>query len=247
MEWQEQAIVLGLRKYGESSVIVETLTRDHGRHAGLVRSGRSRRMRPVLQPGNMVSVTWRARLEDHLGSFAVEPVSLKAAMVMSDAHRLAGLTTLTALCMMLPDREPQPELFDTAKLILQNLEHDDIWPALLVRWEAGLLDALGFGLDLSKCAATGATDDLVYVSPRSGRAVSRAGGEPYKAKLLALPQFLISPCEISTTDLINGLQLTGYFLHRHLFGPRDVDEPDARQRIIGWLEHDRFRLNHSEP
>jgi len=237
MEWQEQAIVLGLRKHGESSVIVETLTLDHGRHAGLVRSGRSRRMRPVLQPGNIVSVTWRARLEEHLGSFSVEPVLLNAAMVMDDAHRLSGLTTLTALCMMLPEREPQPELFNTAKLILQNLEHDDIWPALLVRWEAGLLDALGFGLDLSKCAATGLVGDLVYVSPKSGRAVSRAGGEPYKTKLLALPQFLMAPGTVSDGDLIDGFNLTGFFLHRHLFGPRGVEEPDARQRIINWLRN----------
>ena len=235
MEWREEAIVLGARRHGETSAIVEVLTHDHGRHAGLVRSGRSRRMRPVLQQGNLVEVTWRARLEEHLGSFTIEPVAMKAASVMDEPMRLAGMTTLTALCAMLPEREPHADLFDAASLILENIENDDIWPALLVRWEAGLLDCLGFGLDLSKCAATGQTDNLVWVSPKSGRAVSAAAGEPFKARMLTLPGFLLGSGRATTRDVLDGLALTGYFLNRHLAGPRAIELPDSRARLVDYL------------
>jgi len=236
MEWCEQAIVLGARRHGETSAIVEVLTRDHGRHAGLVRSGRSKRMRPVLQQGNIVEVTWRARLEEHLGNFVVEPLAHKAALVMDEPIKLAGLTTLTGLCSLLPEREPHDVIYDAARLILANIEDDEIWPALLVRWEAGLLDALGFGLDLSKCAATGQNDDLAYVSPKSSRAVSAGAGEPYKARLLALPGFLLGSGKITTTDLVDGFALTGYFLHRHLSAPRGIELPDSRERLIEYLK-----------
>jgi DNA repair protein RecO (recombination protein O) len=236
MEWQEKAIVLGARKHGETSVIAEVLTRGHGRHAGIVRSGRSRRMRPVLQQGNIVEASWRARLEEHLGSFTIEPVELKAAVVMSDPMRLAGLTTLTSLCSLLPEREPHPMLYDGAELILSNIENRDIWPALLVRWEAGLLDSLGFGLDFSKCAATGQTSDLVYVSPKTGRAVGRAGGEPYKNKLFSLPAFLLGKGQAENSDLVDGFTLTGFFLNRHLFGPRGMEMPETRLRLIDYIK-----------
>ena len=236
MEWREKAIILGAKRHGETSAIVEVLTRDHGRHAGLVRSGRSKRMRPVLQQGNIVEVNWRARLEEHLGSFTIEPVSMNAALVMDDAMRLAGLTTLTALCALLPDREPHADIYDATRLILANIENDDVWPALLVRWEAGLLDCLGFGLDLSQCAATGQTTDLIYVSPKSSRAVSAGAGEPYKTRLLALPGFLIGSGAASTADLLDGFALTGYFLHRHLCGPRGTELPDSRERLLGYLK-----------
>ncbi len=236
MEWREEAVVLGARRHGETSAIVEVLTRDHGRHAGLVRSGRSKRMRPVLQQGNIVEVTWRARLEEHLGSYTIEPVSLKSALVMDEPVRLAGLTTMTALCALLPEREPHPAIYDATKLIISNIENDDIWPALLVRWEAGLLDSLGFGIDLSCCAATGQTSDLVYVSPKSSRAVSAVAGEPYKARLLPLPAFLLGRGMASTSDIVDGFALTGYFLHRHLSAPRDIELPDSRERLIEYLK-----------
>jgi len=236
MEWREKAIVLGARRHGETSAIVEVLTRDHGRHAGLVRSGRSKRMRPVLQQGNIVEVVWRARLEEHLGNFTIEPVSMNAALVMDEPIRLAGLTTLTALCSLLPEREPHADIFDATSLVLANIENDEVWPALLVRWEAGLLDCLGFGIDLSRCAATGQKTDLIYVSPKSGRAVSASAGEPYKAKLLALPDFLIGSGHADASDLINGFALTGYFLHRHLSAPRGVELPDSRERLIAYIK-----------
>jgi len=236
VEWREQAIILGAKRHGETSAIVEVLTREHGRHAGLVRSGRSRRMRPVLQQGNIVEVTWRARLEEHLGSFLIEPVQHKAALVMDEPMRLAGLTSLTALCAFLPEREAHSALYDAAMLILANIEDDEVWPPLLVRWEAGLLDALGFGIDLSRCAATGQTADLVYVSPKSGRAVSAGAGEPYKARLLALPGFLLGSGQAGTPDVIDGFSLTGFFLHRHLAGPRGVELPDARERLLEYLK-----------
>jgi len=236
MEWREKAIVLGARRHGETSAIVEVLTRYHGRHAGLVRSGRSKRMRPVLQQGNIVEVVWRARLEEHLGSFTIEPVSMNAALVMDEPIRLAGLTTLTALCSLLPEREPHADLYDATKLILTNIENDEVWPALLVRWEAGLLDCLGFGIDLSRCAATGQTTDLIYVSPKSGRAVSASAGEPYKTSLLMLPGFLIGSGQASASDLIDGFTLTGYFLHRHLSAPRGVELPDSRERLIAYIK-----------
>ena len=235
MEWREKAIVLGAKRHGETSAIVEVLTRDHGRHAGLVRSGRSRRMRPVLQQGNIVEVAWRARLAEHLGSFTIEPVALNAALVMDEPMRLAGLTTLTSLCGLLPEREPHADIYDATGLVLSNIENDGVWPAMLVRWEAGLLDCLGFGLDLSQCASSGQTDDLIYVSPKSGRAVGAQAGEPYKTRMLALPGFLLGSGTTSTNDLINGFALTGYFLKRHLTGPRGIDLPDSRERLIEYL------------
>jgi len=236
MEWREQAIVLGAKRHGETSAIVNVLTFEHGRHAGLVRSGRSRRMRPVLQQGNIVEVTWRARLEEHLGSFIVEPVALNAALIMDEPLKLAGVTTLTALCALLPEREPHPALYEGARLVLDNIDNDEVWPALLVRWEAGLLDSLGFGLDLSKCAATGQADNLVYVSPKSSRAVSAVAGEPYKDRLLTLPGFLLGSGIASTADLVAGFALTGYFLHRHLAVPRAIELPDSRERMIEYLK-----------
>jgi len=236
MQWREKAIILGARRYGETSAIVEVLTRDHGRHAGMVRSGRSKRMRPVLQQGNIVEVTWRARLEDHLGSFTIEPLAMNAALIMDEPFQLAGLTTLTALCALLPEREPHADLFEASQLVLANIKDDDVWPAMLVRWEAGLLDCLGFGLDLSQCAATGQTTDLVYVSPKSGRAVCAEAGEPYKARMLALPGFLLGSAQASQADLIDGFSLTGYFLHRHLSAPRDIELPDSRERLIEYLK-----------
>ena len=236
MDWHEDAIILGARKHGETSAVVEVLTRNHGRHAGLVRGGRSKRLRPVLQQGNIVHATWRARLEEQLGNFTLEPVSLGAALAMDDGFRLAGLTTLTALCALLPDRDPQPQVYEAALLVLENFNNEDIWPALLVRWEAGLLDSLGFGLDLSQCAATGSTRDLIYVSPKTGRAVCARAGEPYKNKLLHLPAFLLGKSKIEHCDVLAGFELTGHFLNRNLAGPRGIELPDSRTRIINAIK-----------
>jgi DNA repair protein RecO (recombination protein O) len=232
MQWMDEGLVLGTRHHGETSVIADVLTRAHGRSLGLVRGGRSRRLRPVLQPGNIVQLTWRARLEDHLGNYQVEPLESLAGFLLENRLRLSGLATLTALAQMLPEREPHPRLFEAARIILDAMEDDSVWPALLVRWEMGLLDELGFGLDLSQCAATGVTEELIYVSPKSGKAVCRAAGLPYAQRLFALPAFLQGEAGLTRADISDGLKLTGFFLERHVLGPRQVQMPQQRQ----WLE-----------
>ncbi len=231
MQWRDEGIILGVRGHGETSAIVEALTEAHGRCLGLVRGGRSRRMRPVLQAGNIVSLHWHARLEEHLGHFQLEPVSLHAGFIMDDRLKLAGLSTLTALAQILPEREPHQRLYEAGRIIIDAFQHDDVWPLLLVRWEMGLLDELGFGLDLSKCAATGGIEDLHYVSPRSGRAVSRGAGAAYHERLFELPGFLRAQEGNSPSDVANGMRLTGHFLERHIFGPRAMTMPASRQ----WL------------
>jgi DNA repair protein RecO (recombination protein O) len=234
MHWSEEAVVLGVRRHGETSAIVDLLTRGHGRHLGLVRGGRSRRLRPVLQPGNLVLANWRARLEDQLGTFTVEPVAMRAAGLIADPFKLAGLSSLTGLSQVLPEREPHPRLYDALSVALAALDDDEVWPAVLARFELGLLDELGFGLDLTCCAATGAQDDLVFVSPRTGRAVSAAAGAPYRDRLFALPAFLrdARPGHPTPEEVIAGLRLTGHFLQRHILEPRDLAAPGARALLI---------------
>ena len=233
MEWRDEGIVLSLRKHGESAVIAYLLTQYHGRHAGLVRGGNSTKMRGVLQQGNELSVQWRARLEDHLGSFAIELQEGHAARVLSDPGRLSAMLSACALVdLCLPEREPHPDIFATLRALLLALP-DAAWAAEYVAWELSLLAELGFGLDLSMCAASGATTDLIYVSPKSGRAVSAAAGENYKDKLLPLPQFLVGKEVVEPRDIADGLRLTGYFLDRHVLAPHAKLLPDARVRIAG--------------
>ena len=237
MEWKDEGIVLAVRRHGETSAIVEILTLTHGRSLGLVRGGRSRRLRPVLQPGNIVLATWRARLEEHLGNFLIEPVELKAGLLIGEAMRLAALTTLTGEAQLLPEREPHPRIYEAMRVVLDSLQDEGTWPALLVRWEMGLLDELGFGLDLARCAVTGGREDLVYVSPRTGRAVSREAGGAYHDRLLALPAFLkgIQAGTPGPSDVLDGLKLTGFFLDRHVFGPRGIAAPESRHWIVAHL------------
>jgi DNA repair protein RecO (recombination protein O) len=237
MEWKDEGIVLAVRRHGETSAIVEILTSTHGRSLGLVRGGRSRQLRPVLQPGNIVLATWRARLEEHLGNFVIEPLELKAGLLIGEAMRLAALTTLTGEAQLLPEREPHPRIYDAMRVVLDALEDQDTWPPLLVRWEMGLLDELGFGLDLARCAATGSTENLVYVSPKTGRAVSREAGLAYHDRLLALPAFLkgIQAGRPGPSDIVDGLKLTGFFLERHVFAPRGLSAPESRHWIADHL------------
>ena len=240
MEWRDEGIILGVRTHGETSAIAEVLTAEHGRCLGLVRGGRSRTMRPVLQPGNHVGVTWRARLEEHLGHFQMEPLHLQAGLIIEEPLRLMGLSSLTALAQLLPEREPHGRLFGAMQIVLAAIDQDGVWPALLVRWEMGLLEELGFGLDLSKCAATGSAEALTYVSPKSGRAVSTAAGLPYHDRLFALPGFLRGESLGQQGEVMEGLRLTGYFLERHVFGPRSVTMPHARvmlQERLGQRAH----------
>lgn len=232
MEWRDEGIILSVRRHGESSAIAEILTADHGRCLGLVRGGRSRTQRPVLQAGNAVHVTWRARLEEHLGNFTLEPVALRAGAIMDAPFRLAGLATLAGLAQLLPEREPHARIYEALRIVLDQIEQDEVWPALLVRWEMGLLDELGFGLDLSECAATGVRDNLTYVSPRSGKSVSDEAAAPYRDRLFRLPAFLRANAVASVADVLDGLKLTGYFLNRHVFEPRGVPPPEQRQWVI---------------
>lgn len=236
MEWTSDALVLGTRVHGESSVVLEVMTAERGRHLGLVRGGRSRRLQPVLQAGNVVRVTWRARLDQHLGNFAVELVRARAAGLMETAVGLLGLQILTSHLRLLPERDPHPTLEETAGIILDHMGDPVDTGRLLVRFELALLEELGFRLDLSACAATGQTSDLVYVSPRSGRAVGRIAGAPYADRLLPLPAFLLDPAQPATAeDVRAGFRLTGAFLERHVCEPRAVPLPDARARLIARL------------
>ena len=237
MEWSEEGIVLVTRRHGESSVILDLFTRGRGRHLGLVRGGRSSRLRGALQPGNTVIATWRARLDEHLGTYTVEPSVQRAAGVIDHGLKLAGLSSLTAMAQLIPEREAHERLFDAFQVVVDALGDDAVWPALLVRWELGLLEELGFGLDLATCAATGVTGDLAYVSPKSGRAVSRGAGAAYADKLMRLPGFLRpgSGDRAEPGDVVAGFALTGFFLDRHVFGARGMKFPEARDRLIAAL------------
>jgi DNA repair protein RecO (recombination protein O) len=236
MEWSDDAIVLSVRAHGESSAILEVLTRDHGRHMGLVRGGASRRSKPVLQPGNTVHLHWRARLEEHLGSFTAEPVRSRAGEMLEDRAALAGLNAFAAVTgAAMPEREAHAAVFIVGEILLDAMTNDNFehWAPLYVKWEAGLLDALGFGIDLSKCAVTGVLDDLIYVSPRTGRAVSAEAGALYKERLLALPPFLLGNqnADPSGADIAAGLRLTGHFLLERVLIPHGREMPPARQRL----------------
>ena len=236
MDFTDEGILISARPLGETNAIAEFLTRDHGRHLGLVRGGRSRRLRPLLQPGNVLSLTWRARLEDHLGAFNVEMIDPCAARALDDQAALAAISSMASLSKLLPERDAHTELYGRALGVLAALGDAARWPALLVHWELLLLQDLGFGLDLSECAATGTDADLIYVSPRSGRAVSREAGEPYGGKLLALPRFLLddnAPTE--PADILAGFALTGHFLERYVLLPHNLTMPQSRERLIALL------------
>ena len=233
MQWTDEGIVLGVRRLGESGVILELMTQERGRHLGLVRGGTGARLRGVLQPGNSLRATWRARLDDHLGHYLVEGINLRVAGILTTAHAVHGVTHLAALCRLLAEREPHAGIHATLEQILDALDDPSVVGAMVARFELAFLAELGFGLDLSSCAATGAKDDLIYVSPRSGRAVSGAAGEAYREKLLRLPSFLRTDTEpASAADLADAFALTGFFLDRHAFAPRGLAVPDARARFV---------------
>ncbi len=192
MEWRDEGLIIGVRRHGENSAIVELMTRAHGRHMGIVKGGRSRRMQPVLQQGNSIGVVWRARLEEHLGVFAVEPLRQRASILMESALALAGVNLMGALLRFLPERDPHEILFEMVEALADHLSDETIAPALMARLELTILSELGFGLDLDCCAATGAREDLVFVSPRTGRAVSRDAGQPYAIASCRFPPFCVT-------------------------------------------------------
>lgn len=235
MEWRDEGVILSVRRHGETSAIAEIFTAGHGRVLGLVRGGRSRVQRPVLQAGNAVQTVWRARIEEQLGTFTLEPLDLRAGAIMEEPFRLAGLATLTGLAQLLPEREPHPRVYEALRVVLEAIGDDQLWPALLVRWELGLLDELGFGLDLTKCAATGVRENLAYVSPRSGKAVSAEAGDPFQNRLFRLPAFLWAGGAAEPGDVIEGLKLAGFFLERHVFEPRGMRFPEQQDWIISAL------------
>lgn len=236
MEWIDDGIVLAVRPHGESAAVASLLTREHGRHAGLVRGGAGRRYRPVLQPGNRVHARWRGRLSEHLGTYTIELAQAAAAELFDSPAKLAALASACALAeAALPEREPHPTLYAATAQLLDALLGDS-WARAYVHWEVRLLAELGFGLDLEVCAATGANDGLVYVSPRTGRAVSASAGEPWRDKLLALPAFLReADATADSSGLAQGLALTGHFLETHVFAHRPKGMPAARQRLIDRL------------
>ncbi|WP_299688745.1 DNA repair protein RecO [uncultured Tateyamaria sp.] len=234
MEWRGAGILLNVRRHGESSAIIEVFTPERGKHAGVVRGGTSRKIAPSLQPGAQLDLAWRARLEDHIGSFSVEPLRSRAALVMNNRLALAGLNAVTGLLSFcLPERAPYPALYQRTEQLLDLLGQDDVWPLAYLRWEVALLDEMGFGLDLTSCAATGATQGLIYVSPKSGRAVSAEGAGDWADRLLPLPPVLRGEGGGPDAEVAEALRTTGYFLEDRLapaMGTRPL--PEARARFV---------------
>ena len=236
MEWSDTGIVVSVRAHGESSAVVEMLTRSHGRHLGFVRAGK-RKTRGSFQPGNTLCVHWRARLPELLGNFSAELSCARAGDFIDSRKALAGLNAFTSIVSAaLPEREVHINLYDASEILLDAMRSEVFsrWAPLYVRWEIGLLEALGFGLDLSQCAATGTRENLLFVSPRTGRAVSAAAGEPYSARLMALPAFVLASqnSNITHEDIVAGLHLTSHFLRVRVLGPNNRTLPQARL----WLD-----------
>ncbi|WP_271881486.1 DNA repair protein RecO [Phaeobacter italicus] len=237
MEWRDQGILLRMRRHGEGSAIVDMFTAEHGRHAGVIRGGASRKMAPILQPGAQLDLLWRARLEDHLGSYQAELMRSRAGAALSGRLALAGLNAVTGLlAFCLPDREPHPDLYLRSERLLDLLGQDEIWPLAYLQWEMALLEELGFGLDLSCCAVSGALDELIYISPKSGRAVSRASAGEWADRLLPLPAVMRGEGEAGTAEILQGLSTTGFFLeHRLAPSLGNTPLPEARGRFLDVL------------
>ncbi|MAY85932.1 MAG: DNA repair protein RecO [Pseudooceanicola sp.] len=237
-EWRDTGILLASRRHGESAAIAEVFTRAHGRHAGVIRGGASRRIAPILQPGAQLDVTWRARLNDHMGAFTVEPQRSRAATAMSGRLSLAGLNAVCALVQFsLPERDPSPEFYDRTEALLDLLGQDDVWPLAYLQWELALLEITGFGLDLSACAATGTNEELIFVSPRSGRAVSRQGAGEWADRMLPLPRFMGLREAVTEQGIAEGYTMTGHFLNNRLapaLGNRPL--PEARARFVALFD-----------
>ncbi len=234
IEWRDEGVVLAVRPHGETSVILEVFTPTKGRHAGVVRGGVSRKMTPHLQPGGQISVTWKARLDSHLGSFTVEPLRSRAATVMADRLALAGLNAVCALLhQILPEREAHLPLYERTQGLLDLLGQSDVWPLAYLRWEQAVLEEMGFGMDLSACAVRGVNEDLAFVSPKSGRAVSQEAAGEWANRLLPLPPVLAGKGEASEAEIVRALGTTGWFIENRLvrsLGDRPM--PAARARLL---------------
>ncbi|CUH86860.1 DNA repair protein RecO [Phaeobacter sp. CECT 5382] len=234
MEWRDHGILLTRRRHGEGAAIIDVFTEGHGRHAGIVHGGASRKKAPVLQPGAQLDLLWRARLEDHLGSYKAEPLRSRAAAALSGRLALAGLNAVTALLgFCLPEREPHPALYKRSEQLLDLLAEEEVWPLAYLRWEMALLEELGFGLDLSACAVSGRNEELAYVSPKTGRAVSRQEAGQWVARLLPLPPVMLGQGDAPDHEVAAGLRTTGHFLEARLapsLGNRPL--PEARGRFL---------------
>ncbi len=237
MEFVDDGIVLSARAHGESAAIADIFTPHHGRWAGLVYGGQGRTKTPLLQPGNSVKATWKGRLDDSLGFFTLELTQARAASLMQDRLSLAALTAACAVASAtLPERQAHPRVYHTLRILFDHLDDIDIWPALMARWELGLLAELGFGLTLDACAATGARENLIYVSPKSASAVSAEAGEPYKDRMLPLPAFLrVAGAEATLKDAIDGLRTTGHFIETRILHLSNQELPEARRRLFSLL------------
>jgi DNA repair protein RecO (recombination protein O) len=237
IEWRDEGVLLAVRKHGENAVIIDVLTQSHGRHAGVVRGGAGRKQAPVLQPGAQLDLVWKARLEEHLGSFMVEPLRSRAAQVMTDPLALAGLnSTVGLLCFSLPEREIYPKLYTISVNLLDLMCVTDAWPLAYLQWEIQLLEMLGFGLDLSRCAVSGGIDDLTYISPKTGRAVAAHHAGEWKTRLLPLVPCMKGEGNAENNEISEGLRTTGHFLEKWLapsLGDRPL--PVARQRLVDRL------------
>ncbi len=237
IEWRDEGVLLAVRKHGENAVIIDVLTQSHGRHAGVVRGGAGRKQAPVLQPGAQLDLVWKARLEEHLGSFTVEPLRSRAAQVMTDPLALAGLSsTVGLLCFSLPEREIYPKLYTISVNLLDLMCVTDAWPLAYLQWEIQLLEMLGFGLDLSRCAVSGGIDDLTYISPKTGRAVAAHHAGEWKTRLLPLVPCMKGEGNAENNEISEGLRTTGHFLEKWLapsLGDRPL--PVARQRLVDRL------------
>lgn len=231
-QWQDKAIILALRPHGENGAIVSVLTAENGRQSGYVRGASSTKNRGSLEAGSIVDANWQSRVDGNLGTLSVELVRSTAARVMDDALKLAALQAACSLCdQALPEKEGHPGLYQGLVTLFDMLE-SDIWGAGYVMWEIALLRELGFSLDLGRCAGGGDASKLTYVSPKSGCAVSLDAGEPYKFKLLPLPQFLTPRGGGGDgADVLTGLQMTGYFLENWVFAHHNRGIPEARLRF----------------
>ena len=234
IEWRDEGVLLAVRKHGETAVIVEFFTQHHGKHAGVVRGGAGRRQGPILQPGGQFEVVWKARLEEHMGAFTVEPMRSRAAQVMADPLALAGLTSVVGLLnFALPERAQHGALYSASINLLDLICVTEAWPLAYLHWEMQLLEDLGFGLDLSCCVVSGTTEDLAYVSPKSGRAVAAHHAGRWKTQLLPLAPCMIGQSVADNGEIAAGLRTTGHFLEKWLapsLGDRGL--PLARQRLV---------------
>lgn len=238
MDWRDTGILLSTKKHGETSLILDVFTPGHGRHAGVLRGGTSRKLAPHLQPGAQLDLAWRARLEDHIGSYTAEPQRSRAAAALGDRVALAGLNAVTALlAFCLPEREPHPALYIRSEALLDLLDRPDLWPLAYLQWELALLDEMGFGLDLNCCGVTGATEGLAFVSPKTGRAVTAIAAGDWADRLLPLPPILLGQGEAEDTDILDALATTGFFMENRLAPDlRDRPLPAARSALVTRLK-----------